>query len=93
LQDVVKLLNKSGVWYKALAKTLSDKDCYEEGCGSFLNGAAQWKEFVYDKKSDTRSVSLPQEDFNKVSLNLIDSALYIKIHVITWFMCLYVSFP
>jgi hypothetical protein len=91
LQDVVKLLNKSGVRYKTLAQTLADKECYEEDCASFLNGAAERKEFVYDKKSDTHSVSLPQEDFYKVSLNLIDSALYIKNH--TCFMCSYVSFP
>jgi hypothetical protein len=93
LQDVAKLLNKSGVRYKALAETLSDNDCYEEGCGSFRNGEAPQKEFVYDKISDNRSVSLPQENFDKVSLKLIDSALYIKIHGFTWFMCLYVSFP
>jgi hypothetical protein len=50
LQDVVKLLNKSGAKYKPLREAFSDKDCYEEGCSSFLNGAAEGKEFVYDKK-------------------------------------------
>jgi hypothetical protein len=50
LQDVVKLLNKSGVRYKPMREAFSDKDCYEEGCSSFLNGAAERKEFVYEKK-------------------------------------------
>jgi hypothetical protein len=67
LQDVVKLLNKSGVRYKPSAETLSDQYCYDEGCGSYLNGVLERKEFVYDKKSDTRSVSLPKEDVHKVS--------------------------
>ncbi|KAM0929039.1 hypothetical protein ACQ4PT_001872 [Festuca glaucescens] len=49
-KDVVKLLNKSGVRYKPMREAFSDKDCYEEGCGSFLNGAAERKEFVYDKQ-------------------------------------------
>ncbi|KAK1619673.1 hypothetical protein QYE76_025190 [Lolium multiflorum] len=66
-KDVVKLLNKSGVRYKAFAETLSDQYCYDEGCGSYLNGVAERKEFVYDKKSDTRSVSLHREDVDKVS--------------------------
>ncbi|KAK1612644.1 hypothetical protein QYE76_036317 [Lolium multiflorum] len=66
-KDVVKLLNKSGVRYKPLAETLSDQYCYDEGCGSYLNGVPERKEFVYDKKSDTRSVSLPKEDVDKVS--------------------------
>ncbi|XP_051196719.2 uncharacterized protein [Lolium perenne] len=66
-KDVVKLLNKSGVRYKPSAETLSDQYCYDEGCGSYLNGVLERKEFVYDKKSDTRSVSLPKEDVHKVS--------------------------
>ncbi|KAK1670000.1 hypothetical protein QYE76_058159 [Lolium multiflorum] len=66
-KDVVKLLNKSGVRYKPFAETLSDQYCYDEGCGSYLNGVPERKEFVYDKKSDTRSVSLPKEDVDKVS--------------------------
>ncbi|KAK1649302.1 hypothetical protein QYE76_067107 [Lolium multiflorum] len=49
-KDVVKLLNKSGVRYKAFAETLSDQYCYDEGCGSYLNGVPEPKEFVYDKK-------------------------------------------
>ncbi|KAK1612628.1 hypothetical protein QYE76_036301 [Lolium multiflorum] len=66
-KDVVKLLNKSGVRYKPLAETLSDQYCYDEGCGYYLNGVPERKEFVYDKKSDTRSVSLPKEDVDNVS--------------------------
>ncbi|KAK1645709.1 hypothetical protein QYE76_063514 [Lolium multiflorum] len=66
-KDVVKLLNKSGVRYKPFAETLSDQYCYDEGCGSYLNGVPERKEFVYDKKSDTRSVSLPKVDVDKVS--------------------------
>nr|XP_051201706.1 uncharacterized protein LOC127315242 [Lolium perenne] len=66
-KDVVKLLNKSGVRYKPFAETLSDQYCYDEGCGSYLNGVPERKEFVYDRKSDTRSVSLPKEDVDKVS--------------------------
>nr|XP_051217664.1 uncharacterized protein LOC127335112 [Lolium perenne] len=49
-KDVVKLLNKSGVRYKPFAETLSDQYCYDEGCGSYLNGVPERKEFVYDKK-------------------------------------------
>ncbi|KAM0881295.1 hypothetical protein ACQ4PT_033035 [Festuca glaucescens] len=77
-KDVVKLLNKSGVRYKPMREAVSDKDYYEEGCGSFLNGAVERKEFVYDKKkSDTRSVSVPEEYFDKVSEEAHNDADYV----------------
>jgi hypothetical protein len=64
LQDVVKLLNKSGVKYKSYKEPIymSDQYDYYEGCE-----VPERKEFVYDKNSDTRSVSVRNEDGDKVS--------------------------